>query len=334
MYARNVVALVVAIVVTFTTAPHAGPQDEGGRVATTRPTPLLTVTATPVWPNNYGTVIVGNALLQGKTTRTYIAVGSSEFPNPCALSGGDVRAGSEFGPAGALVTWLFEARLVSSDRSGARVALHWTRSVHDPAAVDAESIDRSYEVSLGENDQIVLDLVRPRDLARVSEFGRTTCEGMAIQLGLKFQDPPELESALLAYDIWLLQTDGTGRQFVDRVQPRGFQGRDTEYAFGRQQYDTDGTRSAAGPIAVSLSGRVKGRVRHDGRIDLVVGLGRTAWVGSLGQGDGGLKQETVGDGETIELAIPRIGQELKGVPQDSKLYRTSTAIRVTVRRVS
>ena len=195
--------------------------------------PQLTVSASPVWPGNYGTVTVNNVLLPDKTTRTYIAVGSSEIPDPCAISGGDVQKGAQNGPAGALVTWLFEIRPKSSDRSGARISLHWTRTVHDPAAVDAESIERSYEVLLREHQKMVLDLVRPRDLTKVNDLRSSRCEGVALELGLKFQDPPELENALLAYDIWLLQTDRTGRQFADRVQPRGFQGRDTEYAFGR-----------------------------------------------------------------------------------------------------
>ena len=196
-------------------------------------------------------------------------------------------------------TWQFEMCLKSSDRSGAVVALHWARTVHDPAAVDADSIERSYEVSLSEHQKITLDLVRPRVLTN-------QCEGVSLELELRFQDPPELENALLDYDIWLLQTDESGREFIDRVQPRGFQGRDTEYAFRRQHYDMNGTRSATGPVSIALSGQVKGRVRSDGRIDLVVSLGRTVWVGSLGTGDGGLKQETVADGETIELATPRM----------------------------
>jgi hypothetical protein len=226
------------------------------------------------------------------------------------------------------VTWLFEMRLKSSDRNGAVVALHWTRTVHDPAAVDAQSLERTYEVSLSERNRVVLDLVRPRHPTE------NRCEGVALELELRFQDPPELENALLAYDIWLLQTDESGRQFTDRVQPRGFQGRDTEYAFERQQYQADGTRSETGPVSISLSGGVKGRVRPDGRIDLVVSLGRTVRVGSLGTGDGGFKQETVADGETIELATPRIASGLQGVPEDSNLYRGHTAIRVTVRRIS
>jgi hypothetical protein len=58
------------------------------------------------------------------------------------------------------------------------------------------------------------------------------------------------------------------------------------------------------------------------------------WVGSLGTGDGGLKQETVADGETIELATPRMIEGLRGVPEDSSLFRGHTAIRVTGRRIS
>ena len=232
------------------------------------------------------------------------------------------------GPAGAIVTWLFDMRLKSSDRSGAVVAFIGRAPFTIRRLSTLIRIERNYEVSLERAPEIVLVFSRPRDLTK------NGCEGVALELELRFQDPPELENALLSYDIWLLQTDGGGRQFTDRVQPRGFQGRDTEYAFGRQQYEADGTRSATGPVSISLSGSVKGRVRLDGRIDLVISLGRTVWVGSLGTGDGGFKQETVTDGETIELATPRIASGLRGVPEDSNLFRGHTAIRVTVRRIS
>ena len=131
------------------------------------------------------------------------------------LSGGDLSRDENVGPAGAIVTWQFEMRLKSSDRSGAVVALHWARTVHDPAAVDADSIERSYQVSLSEHQKITLDLVRPRVLTN-------QCEGVSLELELRFQDPPELENALLDYDIWLLQTDESGREFVDQYSPAGF----------------------------------------------------------------------------------------------------------------
>jgi len=86
--------------------------------------------------------------------------------------------------------------------------------------------------------------------------------------------------------------------------------------------------------ATRLEGRVKGRVRPDGRIDFVVGVMRFVDAGSLGTGDGGGKLVTVSDGEPIEVMTPRLSGELPGVPPDSKLYRAGhTAIRVTVRRI-
>ncbi len=322
----RIIGTLAALCLVCPEMPRANPEGPAVRTPIAGPFPQLTVSASPLLPGGGG-VSVGNVLLTDKTTRTYIAVGSTEIPDACVLSGGDLSRDENVGPAGAIVTWQFEMRLKSSDRSGAVVALHWARTVHDPAAVDADSIERSYEVSLSEHQKITLDLVRPRVLTN-------QCEGVSLELELRFQDPPELENALLDYDIWLLQTDESGREFIDRVQPRGFQGRDTEYAFRRQHYDTNGTRSATGPVSIALSGQVKGRVRSDGRIDLVVSLGRTVWVGSLGTGDGGLKQETVADGETIELATPRMIEGLRGVPEDSSLFRGHTAIRVTVRRIS
>ncbi len=58
-------------------------------------------------------------------------------------------------------------------------------------------------------------------------------------------------------------------------------------------------------------------------------------VDRLGTGNGGTKQETVAEGETIEFKTPRLSGQLPGVPEDSNVFRDGqTAIRVTVRRIS
>jgi len=196
--------------------------------------------------------------------------------------------------------------------------LHWKRTVNDRAIADAQTIEREYELSLFERSREVIDVVRPH------EGAATNCEGVAIEAEFVYRDAADLENSLLQYDVWLLQTDASGKQFTDHVEPRGFQGRDIELTFRRQRYNQSGALSAAGDVSVSLGGTVKGRMRPDGRIDLVLGMSRTVWHGSLGQGDGGSKQETVADGETIELELPRVSGNLAG---------TRTALRVTARRI-
>jgi hypothetical protein len=291
--------------------------------------PQLHIWAHPLPGSDGGTVSAGGVLLPNQDQDIYIASGTNEFPYVCALSSGVYTETGDGPPAGSLVRWRLQARLKSSDSAGAVVDLHWTRTADDRASVNADTIERRYELSLSERNRVVLDVVRP------TEAASNGCEGVAIEAELTYRDQPDLEGSLLQYDIWLVDTDASGNQITDHLQPRGLQGREIEYAFRPQKFDVDGNRNSSGPVSSRLEGSVKGRVRPDGRIDLVVGVLRFVQSGRLANGDGGQKQETVADGETIEVATPRLSGSLPDVPRDSNLFRAGhTAIRVTVRRIS
>jgi hypothetical protein len=121
---------------------------------------------------------------------------------------------------------------------------------------------------------------------------------------------------------------------VDRVIPRGLQGRSIDYSLKHYRYDAQGLLNVDGALEIELKGTVRGRVRPDGRIDLVVGAMRTIRKDSLGTGDGGAMQATVKDGETIEFELPKLLGQLPGIDLPTLLEGQRTAIRVQARHVS
>jgi hypothetical protein len=226
-----------------------------------------------------------------------------------------------------LVVWQVDSRLKSLDAAGATFTVHWKRTVRDENAVDARSMERQFELRLAERSRQVLDLVRTP--------GASGCDGVALEFELTFEDDPSVANTLIEYDVWLVHRDRQGRELTDHVQPRGFQGRSVEYAFRPIKYRDDGSIDSAGGVSAALTGSVKGRVRPDGRIDLVVNAMRMVQSRSIGSGDGGSKQATVADGETIELETPRLQGRLPVIGDLEPFFEGDrTAIRVTARRVN
>ena len=262
--------------------------------------------------------------------------GSREFPSLCAVGSGNKPQ------EGALATWRADARLVSLDASGATFDIRWSRTVNDASDVDGSSIDRTYHVRLAEGAVLTLDVLRTRQGSDLGPFqsspGFPDCDGAAVTLQFKYEENQSLANSLLEYDVWLVDRDRAGHETIDHLTPRGLQGQQMEYAFRRIAYGRDGLVADNGPLGLEVRGRVTGRARPDGRIDIVVSAERTLRLGSLGNGDGGSRQATVEDGETIELELPGPAGSVRDEGHDldlaALLRGQRTAIRVVTRRVS
>ena len=144
---------------------------------------------------------------------------------------------------------------------------------------------------------------------------------------LDFRDPPELAREVLDYDVKLVHNDSSGRETLERSRGRTLQGQEFQYRFPSVDYDQNGRFSPGGGFRADFGGRVKGRVRPDGRIDLSVRAGRAVYQGTTGNGDGGEKQTTIDSGQTIDVEMPAVSAHGAGF----EAQRTS--VRVTVRRV-
>ncbi len=158
--------------------------------------PQIRFLAAPLGPSFSGgaTVSVGGTIVTGESRDNYMSSGMTGSRELCTVSGGDQTSGEDARPpSGAIVAWRFESRLKSFDRSGAVVDLHWTRTVHDRASVDGDSMDRHYELSLHEGARVPIDLVR------ATGGPHNGCDGVALEAELSFWDEPELANRLLEY---------------------------------------------------------------------------------------------------------------------------------------
>lgn len=282
-------------------------------------TPFLVVSIQNLGATGPGGVEASSAwdLRANEVTVPTVRAGQSDVPGDlCATGSGE----AQFSP-GTIVGWRVEGRLLSVDASGARVWVRWTRRVMEPSAVDASDLVREYEARLGEQWPLVIDLVRPRAGSSAS------CDGVVVKMWLELRDSHQLARSVLDYDIWLVHREVDGREVVERAGGRGLQGKRIDYLFKRQRYNASAMPDPGGSIEVDLAGSVKGRVRPDGRIDLSVSANRTTTERGAGSGEGGNKQATVADGETLELEMP---------PHQFRpaFAAQRTSIRVTVRKVS
>jgi hypothetical protein len=252
--------------------------------------------------------------------RPFVAAGSEAWPHRglCDISSG--AADKLEGKVG--IGWTAEGRLLSSDADSARVAIRWTRRVTNASLAVAADMVREYEADLHDGSMAVIDFLRP------APGFDPDCDGVVVKLGVRFTDPPALAGQSLDYELWFVHRDAAGSEVVERSRGRSIQGKAVDFVFPSIQYDAAGRRDRSGPVSVDYSGSVRGRVRPDGRIDLLVAARRMTIENSLGQGSGGSKQATVADGETLELEMPTHSDRGPGFESQR------TSIRVTVRRVS
>jgi hypothetical protein len=157
-------------------------------------------------------------------------------------------------------------------------------------------MQREYELTFSEGSSSVIDLVRPPD------GGSPGCDGVVIEMGFDFADPPGRASEVLDYDIWLVHREADGRQVVDRSAGRGLQGEIVRYRF-KPLRDDAGT-PLEGSTSMEFGGWMRGRVRPDGRITVSVWAQRIVWKNRIGQSHEGSLTTVVGDGETLDVEIP------------------------------
>jgi hypothetical protein len=184
----------------------------------------------------------------------------------------------------------------------------------------------AHRLILREGERRVIDMV--------SVSGRD-CEAVQLEVALLIGEPEAVRHAALSYDIWLVHHEADGTDRSARFRTAGLQGQDVPFAFAPLAHNVDGTPnlSGHGGVQTAIAGRIRGRARPDGRLDLTVAAQRLVTAGAIGQGDGGAKRITVDQDETVELALPGLEGSLPGVNLQQFLAGQSTAVRVTARRV-
>jgi hypothetical protein len=258
----------------------------------------------------------------GESATLFVWTGTRELRSLCAPGAGLEPA------ADAAVVWRADATLVSFDAANVTLDMRWSRTVREAGLSDAPAIERSFRIRAQDGQVRTIDLVRA--LPGIDD----NCDGAVVSVAMGFWDSAPLAQALLDYDIWLVDRDREGHETVDHVSSRGLQGRSLDYAFQPFRYGQEGLVASAGTLTFELQGTVRGRVRPDGKIDLVLGVSRTIRKDQDGAGDGGATQATVEPGDAIEFQLPDVPPQLRNADLPSTLRGQHTVIRVQARRVS
>jgi hypothetical protein len=228
--------------------------------------------------------------------------------------------------------WHIEARLVELRQGEATIDVKWTRQINRSDIVPADSFTSEQRVVLREGDSRILDLIRT--VRRPS----TGCESFGLTYEVQFEGPRTLSGAAIAYDLWLVQQDADGELVTDRYQVAAKQGQQVDYFFRPVPYTADGQRSEGGAPAIlmNVSGAIRGRVRSDGNIDLMVDGTRwfTDAAATSGVGKKGRTMITIRPGETIEVGTNLPSGSLANIGDLNQVFgRHRTAVRVTARRL-
>jgi hypothetical protein len=166
-------------------------------------------------------------------------------------------------------------------------------------------------ISLREGERHVLDFAE----VEADEVGERGCyRNVTIDVTAKVIEGPSLAGELLRYDLWHRHNGGPGqRTALQRQQMVGRQGRAMEFRFAPLRFPVPGARLEDGSEIESILevlGKVRGRIRADGTID--VSLDATRWVDAEragtprrgGIGGGGTKRFNVAPGETVTMRLP------------------------------
>jgi hypothetical protein len=234
--------------------------------------------------------------------------------------------------------WKVAIRPVSTDDEEATVDVTWSRTITEHG-VTASETEETLRLVLTPGQPTPIDIINAP--ARAGSM----CRRFLVQLGASIGEDDG--RSVLAYDLWLVHRDATGREQVQRQQSNGQNALKTPFIFAPRYYTREGVSVAdrnAGAFSTSIFGNVRGRVRADGSltVSLETTRGIAAVDGHSSVSFGGVKELHVQPGETIEVAIPPMTDRLAQLDRDgelgvagfaSALQRQSTSIRITTTRL-
>ena len=212
--------------------------------------------------------------------------------------------------------WKVALRAVSTADEQATVDVTWSRTITERGETASET-EETLRLVLTPGQPTPIDIVNAPTQAG------STCRRFLVQVGALIGEDDGGRS-VLAYDLWLVHRDATGREQVQRQQTNGLYALKTPFIFAPRYYTREGASVASrneGAFSTSIFGNVRGRVRADG--SLAVSLETTRNVravdGNSSVAFGGVKELRMQPGETIEVAIPPMTERLAQLDPDGQL---------------
>jgi len=243
---------------------------------------------------------IGEAMVRSGTVEPFAFGGN---PDDCSagLSIEPVEAMLERYP----IAWAADVRLDEVTTNRLVLSGTWERYTRgaDGKAVRAAGA-RFASIALREEERVLLDLATP------SPDGSECMRNFALELTAKVKEDPALAPRQIGYELWLVHEADGGTTTAGRARLTAGHGQEASFAFPRVTLPAADGGAAKGTLNVTVTGRVRGRVRTDGTVVLSLATLRAlSYVAPDGASDGGIseggeKAVDVRPDETVRLDVP------------------------------
>ncbi len=204
--------------------------------------------------------------------------------------------------------WVAEVKVLDATMDSLTLQVEWAHYVSAARGSATRVRGDTRVLSLREGDRHVLDFEDEGEIA-----GDCPTRSVLVDVKARVAEDPALAGARLAYDLWIVDEAPGGARQTRRLDLAAAQGESVDFLFPLLTWPLPGVRfkdGAPAQVSASISGSLRGRMRTDGSLDLVLAGNRTAGVGPSGSraaavlGDGGRKIVRVRSGETVGLVLP------------------------------
>jgi hypothetical protein len=196
----------------------------------------------------------------------------------------------------ASIAWRVEARLLRVSFETTELSITWRR--YEPAGRGGGAGPGDTRVlRLSAGQRHVLDLVQ-------SGSPTSALANLFVEItAARTEDARDL--VIMEYDFWLVHESGSGKKTTSHQSYGSYDS--AKAAFDSLTFGFDGSLvpgGANGPVAVSITATLTGRLRPDGNVEVT--LGTEAWLqcGAGRSGGAGVKEFIAKEGETVSVELP------------------------------
>jgi hypothetical protein len=290
------------------TGSHVTGQDS----ATRRVQVEFRAVATSVAAGTFGIGSFMSVLEPGQSARTSMKVTLSPPPEKCESNVLMSMAGRGE-PQVPLPVWDVEVVPRRAEMDDILIEFSWQRWSSGGSEPDAS--DRG-EAIVREDGRVLLDFLR------VPEPWSECYRNVALELAASIPEDPAFADRRIGYDLWLVH-EQNGQRHTRQLRLIGKQGEKIPFDYGQFGSPLRGLSRPDGATYVmetSVLGSVRGRIQHDGSIELRLAAERTArpidglWIASA-HGEKIVRAEL---GETLRLDLPPPSADRFGEPETFK----------------
>ena len=195
-------------------------------------------------------------------------------------------------------------KVVDAELNEIHLAVDWKRYTR-PSGARRPAAGDHLDVTLKEGERTVLDVIdRPEFLS-----GPCATRNVTLEMTPSILEDPALADRQIAYDFWLTHEQPNAKRETSAWKATGKQGQELTFQFPDTLLSGAGQASGdAGPhLRLSINGKIRGRLRRDGSLDLAVDVDQSlsrADRSAATSGHEGTKRIRIQPGETIRIDIP------------------------------